>query len=34
MSRAFAASTRAAVAQISEINRQIKELEAELASTF
>ncbi len=31
VSRAFAASTRAAVAQISEINRQIKELEAELA---
>ena len=34
VSRAFAASTRAAVAQISEINRQIKELEAELASHF
>ena len=34
MSRAFAASTRAAVAQISEINRQIKELEAELAAYF
>ena len=34
MSRAFAASTRAAVGQISEINRQIKELEAELAASF
>ena len=34
VSRAFAASTRAAVAQISEINRQIKELEAELAAYF
>ena len=34
VSRAFAASTRAAVAQISEINRQIKELEAELTSHF
>ena len=34
LSRAFAASTRAAVAQISEINRQIKELEAELAAYF
>ena len=34
VSRAFAASTRAAVAQISEINRQIKELEAELAAHF
>ena len=34
VSRAFASSTRAAVAQISEINRQIKELEAELAAHF
>ena len=34
VSRAFAASTRAAVAQISEINRQITELEAELTSHF
>ena len=34
VSRAFAASTRAAVAQISEINRQLTELEAELASHF
>ena len=34
VSKAFAASTRAAVGQISEINRQIKELEAELASHF
>ena len=34
MSRAFAASTRAAVALIAEINRQIKELEAELTSHF
>ena len=34
VSRAFAASTRAAVAQISEINRQLTELEAELTSHF
>ncbi len=34
VSRAFAASTRAAVALIAEINRQIKELEAELTSHF
>ena len=34
VSRAFAASTRAAVALIAEINRQIKELEAELAAYF
>ena len=34
VSKAFAASTRAAVGQISEINRQIKELEAELAASF
>ena len=34
VSRAFAASTRAAVALIAEINRQIKELEAELAAHF
>ena len=34
VSRAFAASTRAAVAQISEINHQITELEAELAAHF
>ena len=34
VSRAFAASTRAAVGQISEINRRIGELEAELASHF
>ena len=34
MSRAFAASTRATVGQIGEINRQIKELEAELTSHF
>ena len=32
VSRAFAASTRSAVALIAEINRQIKELEAELTS--
>ena len=32
MSRAFAASTRSAVALIAEINRQIKELETELTS--
>ena len=32
VSKAFAASTRAAVGQISEINRRIKELEAELAT--
>lgn len=34
VSRAFAASTRAAVAQISEINRQLSALEAELADHF
>ena len=34
VSRAFAASTRAAVGLISEINRRIKELEAELAASF
>ena len=34
VSRAFAASTSAAVALIAEINRQIKELEAELTSHF
>ena len=34
VSRAFAASTSSAVALIAEINRQIKELEAELASHF
>ncbi len=34
LSRAFAASTRATVGQIGEINRQIKELEAELAAYF
>ena len=34
VSRAFAASTRSAVALIAEINRQIKELEAELTSHF
>ena len=34
LSRAFAASTRSAVALIAEINRQIKELEAELTSHF
>ncbi len=34
VSRAFAASTRAAVAQISEINRQLTELEAALTSHF
>ena len=34
VSRAFAASTSAAVALIAEINRQIKELEAELAAYF
>ena len=34
VSRAFAASTRAAVGQISEINRRIEELEAELAASF
>ena len=33
-SRAFAATTRAAVAQIEAINRQIAELEAELESSF
>ena len=34
VSRALAASTRATVGQIGEINRQIKELEAELTSHF
>ena len=34
VSRAFAASTSSAVALIAEINRQIKELEAELTSHF
>ena len=34
VSRAFAASTRAAVGQISEINRRIEEIEAELESSF
>ena len=34
VSKAYAASTRAAVGQISEINRRIKELEAELAASF
>ena len=34
VSRAFAATTRAAVGQISEINRRIQELEAELTSHF
>ena len=34
VSRAFAATTRAAVGQINEINRQIAELEAELAASF
>ena len=34
VSKAFAASTRAAVGQISEINRRIKEVEAELATHF
>ena len=34
VSRAFAATTRAAVGQIAEINRQIAELEAELADHF
>ena len=34
VSRAFAASTRAAVGQIGEINHQIAELEAELAAHF
>ena len=34
VSRAFAATTRAAVAQIDAINRQIAELEAELAASF
>ena len=34
LSRAFAASTSSAVALIAEINRQIKELEAELTSHF
>ena len=34
VSRAFAASTRAAVGQISEINHGIEELEAELAASF
>ena len=34
VSRAFAASTRAAVGQISEINRRIEELEAELAASL
>ena len=33
-SRAYAATTRAAVAQISAINQQIGELEAELAASF
>ena len=31
---AFAATTRAAVGIIAELNRQITELEAELADTF
>ena len=34
VSRAFAATTRAAVGQINEINRQIAGLEAELAASF
>ena len=34
VSRAFASTTSAAVAQIDEINRQIAELEAELAASF
>ena len=34
ISRAFAASTRASVAQLGAINRQIAELEAELAASF
>ena len=34
VSRAFVATTRAAVGQINEINRQIAELEAELAASF
>ena len=34
VSKAYAASTRAAVGLISEINRRIKELEAELAASF
>ena len=34
VSKAYAASTRAAVGLISEINRRIKELEAELATHF
>ena len=34
VSKAFAASTRSAVALIAEINRQIKELETELTSHF
>ncbi len=34
VSRAFAATTRAAVGQIAEINRRIDELEAELESSF
>ena len=34
VSKAYAASTSSAVALIAEINRQIKELEAELASHF
>lgn len=34
VSRAFAATTRAAVGQIEAINRQIEELEAELESSF
>ena len=34
VSRAFAASTRAVVGQLGEINRQLKELEAELAAHF
>ena len=34
VSQAFAATTRATVGQIAEINRQIAELEAELAASF
>ena len=34
VSKAFAASTRAAMRVIGEINRQIRELEAELAASF
>lgn len=34
VSRAFAATTRAALAQLGAINRQIAELEAELAASF